>query len=49
MTDEASLSRSFAARISAQANNHALGVKARSADRSQYPRSIEARLQGYLS
>ncbi len=48
MTGVASNPGNLAARISAQA--HALrGVKASSAGRSQNPRMIEAKLQGYLS
>ena len=48
MTGAASNPGHLAARISAQA--HTLrGVKARSAGRSQNPRIIEAKLQGYLS
>jgi len=49
MTSGASVSLGLAARISAQANTHSVGVKARSAGRSQNPRIIEAKLQGYLS
>ena len=49
MTDKASITRSLAARISEKANAHCEGVKARSAGRSQNPRIIEAKLQGYLS
>jgi hypothetical protein len=49
MTWEASISSSLTARISVQANIHAVDVKARSAGRSQNPRIIEAKLQGYLS
>ncbi len=49
MTSEASISHDLSARISVQANTHSVGVKARSAGRSQNPRIIEAKLQGYLS
>ena len=48
MTGAASNPGKLAARISAQANSRAVGVKARSAGRSQNPRNIEAKLQAYL-
>jgi hypothetical protein len=48
MTDQASISWSLAARITAGANNHSVVVKARSAGCSQNPRIIIATLQGYL-
>lgn len=49
MTSEASIFRGLTARISVQANTHSVGVRARSAGRSQNPSIIEAKLQGYLS
>lgn len=49
MTSEASISRNLTARISVQANTHSVGVTVRSAGRSQNPRIIERKLQGYLS
>ena len=49
MTSEAYIPRSPAARISVRANTRLMGVKVRSAGRSQNPRIIEAKLLGNLS
>jgi hypothetical protein len=47
MSDAACSSAKGAARVSVKANTRAAGVKAPGAGRSQNPRIIDAKLQGY--